>query len=62
MDLFQEYDYVGHAGGKLTWKIECDAISDAEWEVLANLVFIVLFEIMHETKEFSKSCEFKRKK
>ena len=38
MDLFQEYDYVGHAGGKLTWKIECDAISDAEWEVLANLV------------------------
>ena len=38
MDLFQDVDIIGHAGGKLTWKIECDAISDAEWQVLANLI------------------------
>lgn len=38
MDLFQEYNYVGHAGGNLTWKIECDAITDAEWKVLATVL------------------------
>jgi len=38
MDLFQEVDIIGHAGGRLTWKIECDAISDAEWEVLAKQI------------------------
>ncbi len=38
MDLFQDVDIIGHAGGKLTWKIECDALSDAEWQVLANLI------------------------
>ena len=38
MDLFQEYNYVGHAGGNLTWKIECDALTSNEWNVLANLI------------------------
>ena len=38
MDLFQEYNYVGHAGGNFTWKIECDALTVKEWQVLANLI------------------------
>ena len=38
MDLFQDVDIIGHAGGKLTWKIECDALSTDEWRVLANLI------------------------
>jgi len=36
MDLFQQYNYTGHAGDSLTWKIECDALSDDEWKILAN--------------------------
>ena len=38
MDLFQDVDVVGHAGGRLTWKIECDALSTEEWRVLGNLI------------------------
>ena len=40
MNLFQDVDIIGHAGGRLTWKIECDALSDAEWRTLANILLI----------------------
>ena len=31
MDLFQEQDFISHAGIPMTWKIEMDALTDAEW-------------------------------
>ena len=40
MDLFQQVDIIGHAGGRLTWKIECDALSEAEWRTLATILMI----------------------
>lgn len=38
MDLFQKGDFTSHAGLPLKWKIECDAISDKEWETLAFII------------------------
>ena len=38
MDLFQRYNYKSHANLDLTWKLECDAISDEEWSVLARII------------------------
>ena len=38
IDLFQKVDFISHAGLPLTWKIECDAISDNEWIALAHII------------------------
>ena len=38
IDLFQRIDFVSHAGKHLHWKIECDAISEKEWECLAYMI------------------------
>ena len=38
MDLFQECDFISHAGLHLTWKIEMDALTDAEWAACAKMV------------------------
>jgi len=38
MDLFQECDFISHAGLHLTWKIEMDALSDAEWATCAKMI------------------------
>ena len=38
MDLFQECDFISHAGLHLKWKIEMDALSDAEWEACATMI------------------------
>ena len=38
MNLFVEGDFVGHSGGELHWKIECDALSDADWKCLARMI------------------------
>jgi len=38
MDLFQQSNFKSHAGLDLTWKIECDAISDAEWACFARMI------------------------
>ena len=38
MDLFQKVDFKSSAGLDLTWKIECDAISDDEWECIATMI------------------------
>ena len=32
MNLFQKVDFKSSAGLDLSWKIECDAITDDEWE------------------------------
>ena len=36
--LFQEEDFVSHAGIPLKWKIECDAIMEEEWDCLALMI------------------------
>ena len=38
MSLFQKGDFTSHAGLPLAWKIECDALTDDDWETLAFLI------------------------
>ena len=38
IELFQVGDFISHAGNKLPWKIECDAISEAGWQSLARMI------------------------
>jgi len=38
IDLFQWGEFTSHAGLKLNWKIECDAISKEEWKCLAQII------------------------
>jgi hypothetical protein len=37
-NLFVKESFVSHAGMELTWKIECDALTDEDLETLAGLV------------------------
>ena len=36
--LFMSGQYTFHAGQKSNWKIECDALKDADWETLASMI------------------------
>ena len=36
--LFLEEDFIGHSGGELHWKIECDAIFPNEWKCIARMI------------------------
>jgi hypothetical protein len=38
MDLFQQVEFISHAGIPMTWKIEMDALTDAEWAACAKMV------------------------
>ncbi len=38
MDLFQQVDFISHAGIPMSWKIEMDALTDAEWDACAKMV------------------------
>jgi len=38
MNLFQLGSFVSHAGKKLNWKIECDALTDEDWECIAEMI------------------------
>ena len=38
MNLFQYGKFTSHAGKELNWKIECDALTDADWECLAEMI------------------------
>ena len=38
MNLFQLGNFVSHAGKELEWKIECDALTDEDWECLAKMI------------------------
>ena len=38
MSLFQHGKFTSHAGKELEWKIECDALTDADWECLAKMI------------------------
>ena len=48
MNLFVKEDFISHAGNPLTWKIECDALSDDDWACIAHMI------IERETRSFSK--------
>lgn len=38
MNLFQLGKFTSHAGNELEWKIECDALTDDDWECLAKMI------------------------
>lgn len=38
MNLFQLGKFTSHAGKELNWKIECDALTDDDWECLALMI------------------------
>lgn len=38
MSLFQKMNFISHAGLPLTWKVECDALTDADWAAIAYVV------------------------
>ena len=38
MNLFIRDDFISHAGLPLTWKVECDALSEDDYEALAKIV------------------------
>lgn len=38
MNLFQLGEFISHAGNQLQWKIECDALTDDDWECLAEMI------------------------
>lgn len=37
-ELFQLKEFTSHAGQKLPWKIECDALSHNEWSCIAEMI------------------------
>jgi len=37
-NLFQLGKFVSHAGNELDWKIECDALTDQDWNCLAKMI------------------------
>lgn len=40
--LFVREDFTSHAGLSLHWKIECDALTDEDWQALAQIASEVL--------------------
>ena len=38
MGLFESKTFIGHAGGELTFKIECDALTPDDYATLATLI------------------------
>ena len=38
MTLFQAGDFTLHSGAQSAWKIECDSLTDEDWETLALMV------------------------
>ncbi|MBR19575.1 MAG: hypothetical protein CMA64_05465 [Euryarchaeota archaeon] len=46
MNLFKHGDFISHAGLPLAWKIECDALTQDDWECLARMI------MDYETRSF----------
>ena len=51
--LFQTTDFKSHSGLDLSWKIECDALQDAEWFTISKM-------IMELSPPFSKAVGIPR--
>lgn len=49
IDLFQKVNFKSHAGLDLSWKIECDAVSNDEWDCLALMI------MKYQREPFSKA-------
>ena len=47
-NLFEVGDFVSHAGNKLAWKIECDAMRPEWWDGVARMI------MDYQTEPFSK--------
>jgi len=54
MDLFQDGDFISHAGLPLRWKIECDAITEDGWRCLAKMI------MDYQTEPFYKAVGIPR--
>ena len=52
--LFVEEDFIGHSGGQLHWKIEMDALDDAEWKCIARMI------MEYETRPFQAAIGIPR--
>ena len=52
--LFQAGDFISHAGLPLKWKIECDAITNREWDCLATMI------MDYQKEPFSKAIGIPR--
>ena len=52
--LFVEEDFTGHSGGQLHWKIEMDALDDAEWKCIARMI------MEYETRPFQAAIGIPR--
>jgi hypothetical protein len=37
-DLFKSVDFKSHSGLDLSWKIECDVLSDSEWFTIKKMI------------------------
>ena len=64
--LFQTGDYTLHSGQKSEWKIECDALTDTDYETLARIVvkdwelqFGMVTYVGHKIKEGELSNSYK---
>ena len=40
-DLFKSINFKSHSGLDLTWKIECDVLSDSEWLTISEMIMEV---------------------
>ncbi len=38
MNLFQKVNFISHSGKPLDWKLECDALTNEDWECIAYLI------------------------
>lgn len=38
MSLFEKVNFTSHSGKQLDWKIECDALTDEDWECIAYII------------------------
>lgn len=38
MNLFQKGNFISHSGHELNWKLECDALTDEDWDCLATII------------------------
>ena len=52
--LFIEEDFTGHSGGQVDWKIEMDALDEAEWKCIARMI------MEHETRPFQAAIGIPR--